>query len=233
MTKQVKLAAAAVENATVGDTLNITVEIQNTGTEALEGGKLTLDHGEVAAGEGYSESSGTFATITKIESKQKATVKGTYTVVDGDTSGLTIKATYVAGEVNVSGTAGPITVTKAAEKQSEVVATVKTEGTYLGVNYADLGTFKIDGLKITGQAKQATAQGWNGEGQDKTGYFIGLHLEGLKTLKTENHPEGKSPDVDNDWLILLGEESPTLTWIEVEDNSGKTDRYTVSVTAGS
>lgn len=229
----VMAVAAAVEEATVGDTLNITVEVENTGTDALEGGKLTLDHGEVSAGDGYSESSGTFATITKIESKQKATVKASYTVADGDASGLTIKATFVCGEVNVSGTAGPITVTKAEEKKSEVVATVKTEGSYLGVNYADLGTFQIDGLKITGQAKQATAQGWNGEGQDQTGYFIGLHFDNCKLLKTAKHPDGKPPDETGDWLLLLGEESPTLSWFKVEDNSGKEDEYTVSVTAAS
>lgn len=116
-------------------------------------------------------------------------------------------------------------------KQSQVTVSTKTEGSYLGVNYADLGTFRVDGLKITGTAKQATAQGWNGEGQDKTGYFIGLHLDNCKLLKTANHPEGKPPDGTGDWLLLLGEESPTLSWFEVEDNAGKTDRYTVSVTA--
>lgn len=126
-----------------------------------------------------------------------------------------------------------ITITGEApsEKKSEVVASIKTEGSELGVNFADLGTFQIDGLKITGTAKQATAQAWNGEGQDKTGYFIGLHFDNCKKLYTAKHPEGKAPDHTGDWLILLGEESPTLAWFEVEDNSGQKDKYTVSVTA--
>lgn len=117
------------------------------------------------------------------------------------------------------------------EKQSEVVVSIKDDGSYLEVNYADLGTFQIDGLSITGTANQVTAKGWNGEGQDKTGYFIGLHFDNCKLLKTANHPEGKSPDETGDWLLSLGEESPTLSYFEVVDNADKSDRYTVSVTA--
>lgn len=118
-----------------------------------------------------------------------------------------------------------------AQPESEVVASVKTEGSYLGVNYADLGSFRIDGLKITGTAKQATAQGWNGGGQDKTGYFIGLHFDNCKSLATANHPEGKAPDGTGDWLLLLGEDAPTLEYIDVTDTKDKTDHYTVQVAA--
>lgn len=118
------------------------------------------------------------------------------------------------------------------EKQSAVEASVKTEGTYLGVNYQDCGMFAINGLTITGVANRITAFQFDGAGGNRTGWFLPLHLENCKMIKTVNHPDGIANDGTSDWLICLGEGAePTFTTFTAVDNSDKEDVYTVSIMA--
>lgn len=108
--------------------------------------------------------------------------------------------------------------------------TIKTAGEFLGVNFGTLGTFKVQGLSITGTSNKRKATGWDSSG-DKEGYFIGLHIDGAKKVATANHPDGLPLDETGDILLLLGEESPTLEYIDVTDKRDTTDKYTVSVNA--
>lgn len=102
----------SIEPLTVGDQVTVTVKVTNNGDVALENGTLTFDKGDVQAGDGYTQS-GAKATITKLEAGKDCTVTCDYTTVDGDKSGLIIKATYECGDVKAEAQTESITVNEA------------------------------------------------------------------------------------------------------------------------
>ena len=102
----------ALDDIHVGDKITLTAKVTNDGDVDLEGGTLTFDKGTVQAGEGYSES-GSKATIEKLEHGKDVTITAEYTTVDGDKSGLNIKANFECGETKAEAETGATTVTEA------------------------------------------------------------------------------------------------------------------------
>lgn len=103
------MTIAAIEDAKVGDTINVEVSIENTGETDLSGAKLTSDKITWSAGDGYTHDDKT-ATITKLEKTDAATVKGSYVLVDGDKPSVTLSCTLKHGSFEKACTSEAITV---------------------------------------------------------------------------------------------------------------------------
>lgn len=114
---------------------------------------------------------------------------------------------------------------------------VETEGTRYGVDVSTLGTFNIEGNKITGQAKKVTVPDFNGQGKEQQGFFFATMIQPNTKARIRS---GRVPErwvaldaegEDGFVLVFLGEEEPNQTpWIEIESGDGEVERYTVSVT---
>lgn len=119
------------------------------------------------------------------------------------------------------------------ESEPSVTAKILTEGSFKDVTYKDAGTFQVSNRsrRITGTAIKRTAKEFSNG--NVSGYFLPIHFDGAKQIKTAKHPEGKAPDESGDFLVLLGEQSPTLSWIEAVDANGEATRFTVEIAASS
>lgn len=109
-------------------------------------------------------------------------------------------------------------------------AQAQTTGSDLGVDWSTLGSISVDGLEITGTANKVTSNDFYGSGKAQEGYFAGLHFDNAASFSTAK-TKSKKLDADGNLLLLLGTDSITCEYIDVTDTKGKTDRFTIDVTA--
>lgn len=86
----------------------------------------------------------------------------------------------------------------------------------------------MKGLEISGTLKRATAENWN-TNENKTGYFVGLHLNNVSKVYTPTRSEGKSLASEDDLLLFVSDGVTVLPWVEFEDTDGKRDKYKIDV----
>lgn len=121
---------------------------------------------------------------------------------------------------------------ESTETVRPVHADLKRTGEMNGIDVSKLGAFFARGNTISGVANKVTVPEWSSQTpKEKQGYFVALHVDDAKTVKTASTPEGKSVDETGDILMLLGEESPEDKWIEIVDKQDDSVRYTFDVEA--
>lgn len=99
-----------------------------------------------------------------------------------------------------------------------------------------LGTYQIQGTKITGNANKITGfDQFSTDPNEQEGYYLALDIEPWEgaQVRSSRKPERWTSLVDDGTVVIfLGKDAPDqVEWYEVKDANGSIIRYSVEVSA--
>lgn len=119
------------------------------------------------------------------------------------------------------------------ETPAPPAVTAAPEGEYLGVNFADLGDFKVEGTLISGTANETDCKKFSSNPDEQHGFYLGLNYEPLEGSYLTSSRTGVRKAADSDpWLIFLGKEAPdAVKTITIDHADGRRVVFDVDIAA--
>ena len=100
---------------------------------------------------------------------------------------------------------------------------------------SELGTYEIQGTKITGTANRITEfKQFSSDENEQEGYYLAVDVEpwdGVQIRSSRNSEKWTELKDDGIVVIFLGKDAPDLEWYETKDAKGGVIRYSVNVSA--
>lgn len=125
---------------------------------------------------------------------------------------------------------------ESTETVPQAKAEIPTKGTFFGKDASAFGTFKLNGLKVTGTATKITEfTEFSSKTDEQEGYYLPLTVENWKGAKaTSSRNPKRTVELDDDQIIVfLGKASVETQTVTIETSDTRTITYDVSsISAG-